>query len=282
MTMRLATLILLALAALARADPVDDILRVWDVNANGMLEREEVPDKDIFAKVDADADGKVTRAELSAYLGLKPEPVPKAGDKPAADPAKKPETKTEEAPRPMPRSLKDQVKDFFERFDADKDAKISKAEFRAGEEVFKQYDKNRNDTLSEREVEIYLADRIAEAKRNPRPDNFFELFDLNGDGKVTRREYDGPRAFFRLYDHNKDDTVTETELNAGPEGGMMRMDPARMETDGPTPLPQRSMQERYDKDGDGRITLEELGGAENILRRLDRNGDGVLSGNELR
>ncbi|MGQ0614827.1 MAG: EF-hand domain-containing protein [Planctomycetaceae bacterium] len=275
-------LLVLVLAAPALADAVDDVLRVWDANANGVLERDEVPDKEIFAKVDADADGTVTRAELSAYLGIKQDPAPKSGDKPAADPARKPETKTEEAPRPMPRSLKDQVKDFFERFDADKDGRIVTAEFRAGEEVFKQYDKNRNDSLSEREVEAYLADRIAEAKRNPRPDSFFELFDLNGDGKVTRREYDGPRAFFRLYDHNKDDTVTEAELNAGPDGGMMRMDPSRMETDGPTPLPQRTLLERYDKDGDGRVTLEELGGAENILRRLDRNGDGVLSGNETR
>jgi hypothetical protein len=52
--------------------------------------------------------------------------------------------------------------------------------------------------------------------------------------------------------------------------------------DGPTEAPEKGMLERFDKDGDGRITLEELNGAESVLRRLDRNGDGVLSGREVR
>ena len=52
--------------------------------------------------------------------------------------------------------------------------------------------------------------------------------------------------------------------------------------DGPTRAPKMGLLERYDKNGDKRITLEELNGAESILHRLDRNGDGVLSGREVR
>ena len=282
MTLRRHALLLLALAGPALADAVDDVLRVWDGDGDGVLDRAEFPDPEVFARVDADADGKATRAELAAFLGVAKEPSKPPAEKPAGGAEKKPEAKSDAGPRPVPRRIKDQVKDFFERFDADKDGRIVKAEFRAGEDVFQRYDANRNDALSEREVETYLEDRLAEAKRNPRPDNFFELFDRNGDGKVTRREYDGPRAFFRTYDHDKDDVVTEAELNAGPDAARMRMDPARVDPDGPTPLPARSLLDRYDKDGDGRVTLEELGGAESLLRRLDRNGDGVLSGGETR
>jgi Ca2+-binding EF-hand superfamily protein len=52
--------------------------------------------------------------------------------------------------------------------------------------------------------------------------------------------------------------------------------------DGPTRAPKQGLLARYDKDEDGRITLEELNGAEALMTRLDKNGDGVLSGSEVR
>ena len=52
--------------------------------------------------------------------------------------------------------------------------------------------------------------------------------------------------------------------------------------DGPTRAPRRTLLDRYDKNQDGRITLEELNGAEALMQRLDTNGDGVLSGREAK
>jgi Ca2+-binding EF-hand superfamily protein len=52
--------------------------------------------------------------------------------------------------------------------------------------------------------------------------------------------------------------------------------------DGPTRMPKRNLLERYDANRDGKITLAELGNAESVLERLDKNGDGVLSGSETK
>jgi len=278
-------------AALA-ADGVDDIFSVWDANRDGRLTKEELPDVATFEKVDANRDGSVTREEVASFLGIRPEaPKPPAAGpaasapKPAAEPAKPGnEAKSEAAPKKAARpGSKEERGEFFERFDTNKDGKIAPSEFRGGDDVFRQFDRNRDGFLNEREVDRYLEERLKAARRNPRPDNFMELFDENRDGKVTRREYDGPGDFFRSYDHDRDDVVTDAELNMGPvvPRSMMRDEPKR-DPDGPTALPRRTMLERYDKDEDGRITIEELGGAETILQRLDRNGDGVLSGGEVR
>lgn len=284
--MRTLALLLLP-AALAAADGVDDIFRVWDANGDGRLTRDELPDAATFDKVDGNRDGTILREEVAAFLGVKPAGPKEATREPAkpADPAPKPpEKKSEAAPKKDPRpGSKEERSDFFERFDADKDGRISATEFRGGEEVFRQYDRNRDGFLSPKEVERYLDDRLKQARRNPRPDNFMEIFDGNRDGKVTRREYDGPSPFFRSYDHDGDDVVTEAELNMGPvvPKSMMAEGPAA-DPDGPTPLPRRTLLDRYDKDADGKVTLEELGGAESVMQRLDRNGDGILSGGEVR
>ena len=272
-------LVVIALApfAVAEDDPrVDNILRVWDRNGDGVLDKDEVPDEGIFKKVDRDGDGKITRDEIALYVGATPQDKPGA-KKPAAD-----ERKSEAAPPKPPRTVKERVEAFFRRFDANKDRKIQRKEFQAGDDVFKDWDRNRNGELSVREVTRYVRAVLEEAKKRPNVNNFFELFDLNNDKKVTRREYDGPADFFRRYDHDKDRVITEAELNMGPEAARMSEADEKYMKDGPTEAPERGLLERYDKDGDGRITLEELNGAESVLRRLDRNGDGVLSGREVR
>ena len=52
--------------------------------------------------------------------------------------------------------------------------------------------------------------------------------------------------------------------------------------DGPTRAPELNLLDRYDTDKDGRVTLEELNGAEALMSRLDKNGDGVLTSGEAR
>lgn len=300
--MRRNLILLFLLAVAARAGIVDDVLHVWDADHDGHLDRDEVPDSATFDLIDRDRDGKATREEIESYLGggadpaAKPETRPEAPRTPETEKPEKPkapeaptaekpkESKSEAAPKSAPRpGSREEVKDFLERFDADKDGRLAPAEFRAGEEAFRAYDRNRDGFLSEREIARYLEDRLKEARRRPRPDNFLELFDENRDGKVTRKEYDGPGDFWRSYDHDRDDAITQEELNMGPDAGRRGMREAMAATaDGATPLPRRTMLDRYDKDGDGRITLEELGGSESVLQRLDRNRDGVLTGAEVR
>ena len=279
--MRVAIAFLLAATFALAEDKIDGVFAIWDANKDGVLTPDELPDAAIFKKVDADGDGRATRDEVARFLKI---PVEKEATKPKkAKPAKKAESKSDGGVRQAPRTLKERVADFFRRLDANKDGKVQKTEFRgASEEVFKEYDRNKDDALSQREVTRYIREQLEAAKRNPRPDNFFELFDRNRDDKVTRSEYDGPAEFFRRYDHNRDRVVTRAELNMGAGGGRMMRGDEQFMADGPTRAPKAGLLERYDKNGDKRITLEELGGAESILQRLDRNGDGVLSGREVR
>jgi len=264
-------------APLLAQDQESDIFRIWDTNGDGVLTADEIPDAAIFAKVDADKNGKITREEVARFLGGAPAPKKKPEPKKKAE-----ERKSEGTMVKPPRTLNEHVEDFFRRFDRNKDGKVQREEFQAGEEVFKKYDRSRDGSLSKREVRRYVKEQLEEAKRRPRPDNFFDLFDLSRDGTVTRKEYDGPAAFFREYDHNKDGRVTTEELSMGRMAGRTMRGDREFMGDGPTNLPKRGLLERHDKDGDGRVTLEELGGAESILHRLDRNGDGVLSGSEVR
>lgn len=265
----------------AFADKIDDILKVWDANGDGVLTKDEIPDAGIFAKVDKNKDGKATREEVAAFLGLgKPEPVKK-------DAANK-KTKKDKTAAAIkePRTVKELVDDFFRRYDKDKDKQVTRKEYPTGGQTFAAWDKNKNDALNRREVTRYIKADLRARRMRPNPNNFFELFDLNRDKKVTRKEYTGPRDFFRRYDHNKNGAVTVDEINAGPDQGRTSMKVMKGDKkfmgDGPTQMPRRGLLDRYDQNKDGRITLEELDGAESVLTRLDKNRDGVLSGSEVR
>jgi len=274
----LVVLLLVTAAARAQDDAVDLALRLYDANADGVLSRDELPDDAIFGKVDQNGDGKLTRAELAAFFGAKPPPPAKK-----ATPAPEPPKKKSEVAMQEPRTIKERVADLFRRLDRNQDGKLQRAEMVGlTDEIFSKYDRTRNGEWSRREATRWVKDSVAAAKRNPNPRNFFQLFDMNRDQKVTKQEYDGPGAFFRRYDHDKDKVITEGELAMGPDAGRVQKGDKEFMADGPTRMPKRNLLERYDANGDGRITLAEMGNAESVLKRLDKNGDGVLTGSEVR
>ncbi|MHC4939212.1 MAG: hypothetical protein ACYTHK_09615 [Planctomycetota bacterium] len=289
--MRLFVLLLLGPVALAQDDPAARTLKVWDANGDGVLSADEFPDEATFKKADRDGNGKVTEEEIAIFLGLKkappvkkkkePKPVKKKPERPQG------ESVSDGGMRKQPFTVPERVKDFFRRFDADKNRKVDKKEAQGiGDDLWIRFDRNKDEAFSYKEATRYIRYQLTEAKKRPNRANFFELFDRNRDKKVTRAEYDGPAQFFRQYDHDRNKVVTEEELNMGPNAGtgnrrQMEADEKFM-ADGPTRAPKRNLLDRYDKDGDGRITLEELNGAEALMQRLDTNGDGVLSGREAK
>jgi len=284
--------VLLLFAGAAAAQDAGRTLKVYDDNRDGVLTKNEFPDAAAFAKADRDGDGEVTEDELAIFLGLKKAPPPPKNEteKPEAKkpaPEAKKESVSDGGVRKRPFTVPERVKDFFRRFDRNDDRKVDKKEAAGiGGEMWERFDRNNDEAFNYREATRYVRFTLEEAKKRPTRANFFELFDRNRDRKVTKREYDGPPAFFRQYDHDKDRVVTEDELNMGANaGGMSRRQMEADEefmADGPTKAPKRTLVDRYDANGDGRVTLEELKGAEALMLRLDRNGDGVLSGRETR
>jgi Ca2+-binding EF-hand superfamily protein len=115
-------------------------------------------------------------------------------------------------------------------------------------------------------------------------------FDRNGDGRLDRAEV--PERFQGLFDRadaNHDGTLTRDELRqsanatvqqgSGRGGGEgegrgfgRRGGGAMMDT----------LMRVLDKDGDGVLSKDEIAGAADALKTLDIDGDGRLSGDEIR
>jgi Ca2+-binding EF-hand superfamily protein len=130
------------------------------------------------------------------------------------------------------------------RLDADRDGYITRAEFmqfqdrlarRRGNALFKRLDANRDGAIS-----------MAEAAAAPRLQRGFALLDANGNGRVTRAEYDAfskrlaDRRMARIFgrwDTNRDGRISPEERQKSLDARFMRLDANR----------------------DGKVTLQEFG-----------------------
>lgn len=122
----------------------------------------------------------------------------------------------------------------------------------------------------------------------------FERMEHVRDGDRGRRGHaDWINGMFESYDANSDGEVTQEEINTVRAERL-----AEFDTDGDSQLTLDEYQalwldamrermvdqfQRHDDDGDGFVTVEEFGeDFARIVERRDRNGDGVLSADDLR
>jgi Ca2+-binding EF-hand superfamily protein len=170
--------------------------------------------------------------------------------------------------------------------DANHDNVISAEEMANATAVLKTFDKNGDGMLTAEEV----VPKIPEPP--PEPNQHVEsmasqlmMFDRNGDGKLSKSEL--PERMHGLFDRgdtNKDGFLTKAEIDSleasmappkgdpqrertGPPGGFIRQDPMLI---------------TLDTDHNGEISTEEMEKAPAVLKKLDRNGDGRLTEDELR
>jgi Ca2+-binding EF-hand superfamily protein len=99
---------------------------------------------------------------------------------------------------------------------------------------------------------------------------FFEMFDVNGDGRLTQAEIDQVRQQrLAKFDTNGDGKLSLEEYQA------LWMDAMHVRM-------VRAFQ-AHDADGDGLVTVEEFTAPySHVVSRLDTNGDGQLTQDELR
>lgn len=96
--------------------------------------------------------------------------------------------------------------DIVGQWDADKDGKVSKAEWQRSEKLFKEYDKDESGYI--------------ESGEKPQMPTT-ELMDADGDNRVSKDEFLGPEDFFKQMDANNDGYLTEDEntMKGGAGGG---------------------------------------------------------------
>ena len=102
------------------------------------------------------------------------------------------------------------VEKMFERFDVDKDGAVTTAEFLAvAAAPFDKIDANHDGVLDKTEIETWIGRRAPEEAMK----HFLAMHDLDGDGKVTKAEFEKPmKKRFALYDRNDDGKVTRDEI----------------------------------------------------------------------
>lgn len=136
------------------------------------------------------------------------------------------------------------------------------------EEVLKAEDKDGDGRISKTEFLHEAYDRFMKSgggKNNKK-------LDKDGDGTVSYDEWlaapqsNAPKDRFRKFDKDSSGFLEKSELEAL-VGELNRDSRKRL----------AAFIERFDENGDGKVTREEFRGAEQIFNRLDRNGDGIIT-----
>lgn len=148
---------------------------------------------------------------------------------------------------------------FIRHFDQDGDGLVSAQEFPGEADRFSRLDIDGDGTIDEAEA----------PKCPPRNGHHVKVmayeFDADGDGELSLDEFPGPLDHFDRMDSDEDGFLSIEELQDGmpgvPRGGGFAGD---------------------DADGDGMVSQAEFSGPAELFDRLDANGDGYVTRDEVR
>lgn len=107
---------------------------------------------------------------------------------------------------------------MFERYDTNKDGVVTLEEFIAKADAqFDKIDANHDGVIDKAEIETWIGRRAP----SDAVQRFIAMHDLDGDGKITKAEWEKPfKKRFALYDRNDDGKITKEEAAlAMPAGG---------------------------------------------------------------
>jgi Ca2+-binding EF-hand superfamily protein len=226
---------------------------------------------DALQRVDANHDGKVTRDEWNgtelAFRELDLDDnavIDKRDRQEALATALPPEP---ELPEPKGDLLL--VEDLMKRFDKDGNAVLSNKEItdkwlRA---ALPWADADRDGALIESELRALVTAiqqrRAASMSYRERPEPYevpFDAWDKDDDERVRQNEWMGPLSLFAQIDVDADAALSRDEV--------LRYERRVRGHD---------FVERFDLDGDGKVTLAEFAGPTGAFRRADRSGDGTVT-----
>lgn len=220
-----------------------------DQNGDGKVTREEWTGTGAaFEELDLDKDSVIDKRDRQEALATVPPPEPEL---------------------PEPKGDVPGVDELMKRFDKDGNAVL------AGKELQDKWlraalpfaDTDRDGALNETEVRRLLTavqqrrSMLDESRSRPAPYEVpFDAWDKDDDERVRQNEWMGALALFLQIDADRDAAVSRDEV--------LRYEKRVRGTD---------FVERFDLDGDGKVTVLEFGGPAGAFRRADRSGDGTVT-----
>ena len=157
--------------------------------------------------------------------------------------------------------------------DADRDGVISAVEIASAPNVLKKLDKNGDGVLAAEEVRP-VREGGGGGNQSEEMVNTLFSFDANKDGKLSKDEVpERMQGIFARADADKDGFLTRDELTKAT---------ATQERGGSGGPPPDKIFQALDANRDGALSEAEIAGSVAALKTLDKNGDGDLSGEEIR
>lgn len=225
------------------------MLEKWDADGDGKISKDEFQGpENMFARIDANGDGVITQDEIRGMKGRGGAPGEPGGRRGAGDPEQR-------------------WKKMLENWDADNDGQISQEEFQGPEQVFKILDRDGDGVITEEEGK-QGGERRGGMRAEPaeRWKMLLERWDADGDGQLSREEFQGPDQVFDVLDADGDGVITQEEHAQA------------QQRRGQRPNPATSLIQMMDEHGDGRVSQVEWMA---FFAGADADGDGFMTLDEL-
>lgn len=243
----------------------------------------------LFQMFDRNGDGRMTRDELPERARERLAPL---FDRLGKDELTRDEFVRAVAPR-LPRR---DPRDVFRQLDADGDGRLTRTETGRlpdplADRMAQVFDRLGRETMTEAEF-VTAAERAGLTPPDDLPPGdgamdrpvganapVLRILDTNRDGRLSRSELARAVDGFEPLDRNGDGQLDPQELFGGPAAGGDGP-PGRPVGDG---APGELLLNRLDRNGDGRLTRDEVPAAmRDRFDQLDRNADGEVDRDELR
>ncbi len=228
-----------------------------------------------IARFDRSGDGRVTRDEWNGAPGAFDElDLDRNGMLDSRDRgiAEKQVVAQSVDPIAQQKSRLPSIEDVLKRFDTDKDGRLSRSELRNDRfaALVDVADTNRDGFVDREEwnrvatqIEALLSERERGTGRLRAPSIPFAAWDRNGDGRLEIDEWLEMKYLFARIDRDRDAAITKDEV-------------ARWKR----AIEGEDFVERFDLNGDGRVTRDEFDGNDAAFARADRNRDGVVTSSD--